>query len=153
MRRILATAALSLLLAGWGALPAQADRVGPFCFSVTPTPQFFFPDLLLEVFVDPEPYGQTHLGTARTLNIPRDSPSLVTLHVVGRFVRITIVGSQAVIDAKPSFILGGEIDTQAVPPTGPVDITIANAQIGNIVNNQLVPIGAVGGTITLVACP
>jgi len=137
MRRILATAALSLLLVGLGALQAEADRVGPFCFSVTPGTPFSFPALLLEVFVDPEPYGQIHLGTARTLNTT-DSPSFVTAHVVGRFVRISIVGS---FFLKPSFILGGQIDTQAVPPSGEVTITLPDDQTTVI------------GTITIVACP
>jgi hypothetical protein len=156
MSRALAIVALSSALLGLGAVPAGAARLGPFCVSFTPAqtfaPTIDFPPLTLEVFVDSEPYGQVYLGTARTLEmrgipLPPDSPSFVTLQVAGRFVRLSIVGTS--FGTKPTFTMSGQLDLQATPPSGPVEVTglIASATL-------LVPghVGGLPGIMSLIPC-
>src|SRR5262249_50906368 len=131
---------------------------GPLCFSVV-VGSFFLPDLLLEVVLDSSPYGQVFLGTARTLtpHDPLDTPHTVTAYLASRTplgagdIRISITGSPAL--ARNAFILGGQLDSLATPPTGPAQITIPDASVGSITNGQFVPAGTLSGTMTLVPCP
>ena len=148
MCRALAILTLCSAILGVGTVDAGAGRLGPFCFSLVPTSPSFFPALTLELFLDSDPYGQVYLGTARTLNTA-DTPSFVTLQVVGRFVRISIVGTPFL---KPAFAAGGQLDTQANPLRGDVEITITDPAVGPIVNNQVVPVGTLPATMTLISC-
>jgi hypothetical protein len=158
MPRALAILAVSFFLLGFDATEAKAQRVGPLCFSVV-VGSFSLPDLLLEVFLDSVPYGQVFLGTARTLtpHDPLDTPYSVTAYLASRNplaagdIRISIVGSPAL--ARNAFILGGQLDSRATPPSGPAQITIPDANVGTFANGQFTPVGALTGTMSLVACP
>jgi hypothetical protein len=152
MSRALAVIALCAAVVGPGAGPAEAVRLGPFCLSLVPAqtfaPTIFFPPMTLEVFLDAEPYGQVFLGTARTVGVP-DSPSFVSVQPAGRFARISIAGTAFGTPTfqKPAFTAAGEMDTQAAPPGGTIEITVTapGAFMG--------PVGTVPASLFSIPCP
>ena len=157
MARALALLTLCAAVVGLGPATADAARLGPFCLSFVPAltfaPTIGFPPLTFEVFVDAEPYGQVHLGTARTREMagvpnPPDTPSFVALQPAGKFLRLSIAGTA--FGTKPTFTMSGEIDMQASPPGGSVEV------VGILPSATLLVPGHVGslpGTLSLVPCP
>ena len=135
--------------------------MGPFCLSINPSPTFApaisFPGLTLQVFLDAEPHGQVFLGAARTLDpdAGADTPSFVTVQVVGRFIRVSVVGTSLQFPAqgagpvlqKPAFTVGGELDTRFGTPSGTVDIIITAP------GDPLGPVGSRIGVMSMIPCP
>jgi hypothetical protein len=159
--RALAITALCSALLGLSAAPAEAARLGPFCLSINPFPTFApvisFPGLTLQVFLDAEPYGQVFLGAARTLgqDVGADTPSFVAVQVVGRFIRVSVVGTSLQFPGegaepalqKPAFSVGGELDTRVGTPSGTVNIIITAP------GDPLGPVGSSIGVMSLIPCP